>query len=195
VWPWEHVAFGYLCYAGVARVRRWRPPTDAAAVWLVVGTQFPDLVDKPLAWSLGVLPSGTTLAHSAFVALPMAAVAVLVGRRFDRPAAGAAFAVGYLSHLPADVLYPALLGRDLAVGAVLWPLVGTRYRPPVGFGVRFQALLGELLARLAGPAGPLYLAGEAGLLGLALLVWLADGAPGLGYLRAAVRAPRPTRDE
>jgi len=68
MWPWGHLAVGYLLWSVLVRDRRFRPPTGAETLLLAVGTQFPDAVDKPLAWSLGVLPNGRSLAHSVFLA-------------------------------------------------------------------------------------------------------------------------------
>jgi hypothetical protein len=194
VWPWEHAALGYLLYSVPARLlasgvaaRGERPWGErlapAALAALAVGTQAPDLVDKPLAWSVGALPSGTSLAHSVLVALPVTLLAVVAGRRRDS-AAGVAFAVGYWSHLLGDVVYPVAVGGGLAPGAVLWPLVRGPADPPVGLFARTGDLLGALAETLAGPRGRRYLAGEAVLLGGAALAWLVDGAPGTGLLRA-----------
>lgn len=189
MWPWEHLAVGYLGYAALRRAGGARgPPGGGPVLALGVATQLPDLVDKPLAWSLGVLPSGTSLAHSVLVAVPGAVVAVLVARRAGAPAYGAAVAVGWLSHLVGDVVYPVLLGGSPAVAAVLWPVVPA---PPGagGGGVLAQArrLFALFLAFLATPRGWRYLVGEAALLGLAGLVWLAEGAPGVDTVRGVVR--------
>ena len=63
MWPWDHLAFGYVWYTLASRGWDGRPPSNAAAIALAVGTQFPDLVDKPLAWWLDVLPAGRSLGH------------------------------------------------------------------------------------------------------------------------------------
>lgn len=187
MWPWEHLAVGFLGYVVVRRT--WGGSLRGGpVVALAVATQLPDLVDKPLAWSLGVLPSGTSLAHSLFVAVPASIVAVAASRRARRPAYGAALAVGWLSHLAGDALYPVLLGGPPAVGALLWPVVPA---PPGagGGGLLAQArrLFALFVAFLGTPRGRLYLLGEAALLGLAGLVWLVEGAPGVGLLRRALR--------
>jgi hypothetical protein len=75
MWPWGHLALGYLLYSPFARARFGRPPTDRATLLLAFGTQLPDLVDKPLAWRLDVLPAGRTLGHSL---LSVVAVSALV---------------------------------------------------------------------------------------------------------------------
>jgi hypothetical protein len=102
MWPWEHLAVGYLLYSASVRLRTGSGPGDGPALALALSTQFPDLVDKPLAWSLGVLPDGTTVAHSVFVAVP----AVVVVAALERGRAGGRYApaigIGYLSGLLAE---------------------------------------------------------------------------------------------
>ena len=61
MWPWEHLAFGYLLWSLWLRARGRSLPGDWEALVLVFATQLPDLVDKPLAWQLGVLPGGRSL--------------------------------------------------------------------------------------------------------------------------------------
>jgi hypothetical protein len=185
VWPWEHLAVGYVAFTLLARAFD-RPVDGASALAVALGTQFPDLVDKPLAWSFSVLPSGTTLAHSIFVAVPAAAAVVYVTRRRGYGTRGAAFAVGYLSHLPADVLYgPLTDGGPVTVDALLWPVV-TR-TPSNGEGLLTTVLyyVGEYRSFLATPRALYYLLFEATLVGLAVALWVADGAPGVGLLRRA----------
>ena len=48
MWPWEHLAIGYLAYSLLGRLAWRRPPTVGTAITVAFGTQFPDLVDKPL---------------------------------------------------------------------------------------------------------------------------------------------------
>lgn len=84
MWPWEHLAVGYIGYSLSVRLAGRGVPRPRPVVALAVGTQFPDLVDKPLSWTLGVLPSGHSLAHSLFAALPLATLAVTVGVALDR---------------------------------------------------------------------------------------------------------------
>ncbi|NHN46663.1 metal-dependent hydrolase [Halostella sp. JP-L12] len=123
MWPPGHLAVGYLAYALSRQYREGRSPEPAATVALAVGTQLPDLVDKPLSWTLAVLPTGRTLAHSVVTA---AAVTVIVGRyarAVDRAELGNAFAIGYGSHLLAD-LYAAVAAGDAETNLFLfWPIV------------------------------------------------------------------------
>ncbi|MXR40749.1 metal-dependent hydrolase [Halobaculum sp. WSA2] len=121
--PLGHLAIAYLWYAGYAAVGTHRLPARAALVPLAIGSQFPDLVDKPLAY-LDILISGRSLAHSLFT-FAICSIAVwwlarrLRGRWSDgtlperlRVVTPAAFAVGYLSHLLGDT-YRYLLAVDL----------------------------------------------------------------------------------
>ena len=48
MWPWEHLTIGYLAYSLLSRLAWRRPPTVGTAITVAFGTQFPDLVDKPL---------------------------------------------------------------------------------------------------------------------------------------------------
>ncbi|EMA36759.1 metal-dependent hydrolase [Halococcus hamelinensis] len=173
MWPWGHLAVGYLVYTGLARRRTDRPPTGEAALAAVFGTQFPDLVDKPLAWSFGVLPSGRSLAHSSLTALVVCGLVWLVARRRDRSRLAVAFAVGYATHLATDAIAPLLAGdlRDLAY--LGWPLLPLPTpEPGIGFLERFATM--ELTA---------YAWFQFALVVLALAVWVRDGRPGLGTLR------------
>jgi len=187
MWPWEHISVGYLLHSAVTRMLYRRPPSSLGALVVVLGTQFPDLIDKPGGWVFGVLPSGTSVAHSVFVAVPVSLAAVAVARRRSTPEVGVAFAIGYLSHLAGDVLFSVLIGQGPAFGAVLWPLG----EEPPGGTVSVLALVSRLFGRwveyLASPAGIGYVLFEVGLLAVAVAVWARDGTPGPG---AVVRARR-----
>ena len=43
MYPWGHLAVGYLCYSLGVRLCDQRPPAGVAMVPLTIGTQFPDL--------------------------------------------------------------------------------------------------------------------------------------------------------
>lgn len=176
MWPWGHLAVGYLLYSGLVHWRFDRAPSDAAALAVAFGTQFPDLVDKPLAWTFHVIPTGRSLAHSLLTAT---AVCLLVGwymKKRDRVALASAFTVGYISHLFADAIAPLLAGQYRYVTFLVWPLLEL---PPHEHGT-------SLLEQLSGFAfTPLVLAGVS-LLMFAFVVWLYDGRPGLSVLRGWV---------
>jgi len=169
MWPWAHLGFGYLLFRVTPAGRS--PPLDGAAVLAVAfGTQFPDLVDKPLAWYLSVLPSGRSLAHSLLAFVLVVVVARAVAGRYDRPAVAGGFGVGYLSHLAGDALGHVVAGELHYLTFLGWPLT-----PPPDYGVEpgLQTRLREFAVE------PTVVVG----LGLALIVavlWLRDGAPGVG---------------
>lgn len=192
MWPWEHLAFGYVLFSLLVRIGR-RRPDDASVYLLVLFTQFPDLVDKPLAWTFGILRSGLSVGHSVFVALSVSVVALALGHARGRTTAGGAAAVGYLSHLAGDLLYPVLTGGALRFDAVLWPLVTTSSIDGTGFVSRARYLLGNLEVVLAGEYGVLYAGFEVALLVAAAALWYADGCPGMpsvGTRPAHRRQPR-----
>ncbi|SIR19746.1 LexA-binding, inner membrane-associated putative hydrolase [Haladaptatus litoreus] len=180
MWPWEHLAFGYLAYSASRRLVTGKPPRSDAVVVLGLATQLPDLVDKPLAWTLSILPSGHSLAHSLLTALPLSAVALVLAHRARRTDIGVAFTVGYLSHLAGDIIYPIAVGKDPAPGFLLWPVVSV---PPdqssLGFLARFRSYFGDYLTYLNNPEIQSYLALELGLLSVVFFLWLVDGMPGV----------------
>lgn len=190
MWPWEHLAVGYLCYSLLTRAWTRTPPDWTGALALAVGTQFPDLIDKPLAWELGVLPSGNTLAHSLFTALPLSVLVLVLAKRLGALHIGAAFAVGYLLHLPGDMLYPVLYGDGLWVDFLLWPLVPAQAGQVSGFISEFQRLIERTVRFLSSPSGQLYLTLEAGLIASTVAVWYADGMPGVGAIRVTIARVR-----
>lgn len=179
MWPWEHLAFGYLLYSGYTRLRYGRPPEHVPVLALAVATQFPDFVDKPLAWTFDVLPTARSFGHSVFVAAAVVTLVAVVARRWGRPAVGSAVAIGYSSHLLGDVLYGVLRGGSVELGYLLWPLVRIPVRETPGFYERTLRLWSEFLTYLGSPAGRTYLALEMGFVIVVLLLWIADGWPGV----------------
>lgn len=194
MWPWEHLAVGYLLYSACCRLGWRRPPATRGTLVVGVASLLPDLVDKPLAWWLGVLPAGKSLAHSLLAFLPLAAFAVLLGVRAGSHRGSLAFVVGYASHLAGDVAYPLALRGELRAEFLLWPVL------PVGGGTEqvlphLRELLGAFIAFLATPRGTAYLAGELGLLAVTLAVWLFDGTPVLSALRPGRPSGKAGRGE
>lgn len=175
MWPWGHLAVGYLLYAAFTRSRYGRRPAGVATIALAVGTQFPDLVDKPLAWTVGVLPTGRTLAHTLLIAIPVCAAVYLLCKRSEDLGAvsGVAFGIGYVSHVLIDAI-PATLWGDLAeIRYLLWPLLSVP-----GYEDETPSLVGAFLAMDLSR----YMLFEFGLVGIALAVWWYDGRPGLSVV-------------
>ena len=183
MWPWGHLAVGYLLYSSLARVRYGRPPSGGEAIALAFGTQLPDLVDKPLAWGLGVLPGGRTLGHSLLTLAVVVSIVYAYWRYRGRPERGVAFGVGALSHPFADGLLALVQGHTQYVGYFFWPLFG---RPEYDT----EAIV---LTEAAGLEFTLYGFFQLGLVVLALVVWLSDGRPGLDTGRRLV-GDDPERD-
>lgn len=188
MWPWEHVAVGYLLYSLWLRALGREPPAERDTAVLVAATLLPDLVDKPLAWGAGLFPSGFAVAHSAFVAVPLGLAALALGRQYDRRRVGVAFLVGYWSHLLGDVLNPIRAGGRPVVVRVLWPVVETApYDTDYGLG-RGLVYLREFFATVprADPLDILLLYVLVPAATIAL--WALDGAPGTAWLRRLIGA-------
>jgi len=179
MWPWEHLAIGYLALSVSTHGVYGRRPGATEVLTVAVGTQFPDLVDKPLGWGLGILPSGTSLAHSLLFALPFVAVVGAIAHRYDRPQLALAFGIGYLFHLPADVAYGLLLYGNPHYGFLLWPLIPSNPTSTAGLVSQSSELFAKFVRALQTPAGKRFLVMEMALLGAAFSVWLFDGRPGL----------------
>ncbi|WP_435346650.1 metal-dependent hydrolase [Haloarchaeobius sp. HRN-SO-5] len=193
MWPWEHLAFGYVLYSLAAHTVWRRAPGGAETVALVLATQFPDLVDKPLSWGLELFPSGYAVGHSLLFAGPLATAVLVVAHRRGRLGVGTAFAVGYASHLAGDVLSPFLSGRPLGFERVLWPFVDfPAYETDRGFVGRFGYYVGRYLHEVAQPENLPFVLGYLALFGAVGVLWLTDGAPGV---REAVDALRGFVDE
>lgn len=177
--PWGHAAVGYLCYSFLIRVRDRRPPAGPAVIALAVGTQLPDLIDKPLAWSLGVLPSGRSLGHSLLFAAALGVVVWLVARRYDRQREGNALLLGHLSHVIVDATPALISGNWEEAGVLLWPITPAYQYPDemdrsiIGFFLELDVtalpLPGVILSVLA------------------IGVWVFDGRPGVDTLRNGLR--------
>ena len=187
MWPWEHAAIGYLVYSLGLRALGRDPPGDREAVGLLIATQVPDLVDKPLSWVFGVFHTGYALGHSALVALPVGVAALAASRARDRFRLGVAVVTGCWAHLVADVANPLRSGDVPLVERVLWPAVtGTPYEDDLGAS-RGLTYLSEFVGSLA-VLDPVTLVVVYLLLPLVTLaVWVSDGLPGIGSLRGLVR--------
>lgn len=186
MWPWGHLAVGYVAFSLFVRARLGRRPSARAALVLAVATQLPDLIDKPLAWQFGMLSNGIGVAHSLLVGVPIAVALGLGLRARDRPELGSALAIGYGSHVAGDLLFAALFSSPPYLPSFLWPLYGTPVSASPGFGPKVWDLLLTSRALLGSSTGRAYFLLVAILLVATLALWIDDGAPGLGPVRAFV---------
>jgi hypothetical protein len=178
MWPWAHAALGYLCYTLYLRLRTQERPAGRPVLVLALATQLPDLVDKPLAWYVDVLPYGRTLAHSVLLGGVVAALISLLLRRQGYNPESVAFAVGYYSHLFGDA-FGHLIGWNVAdLAFLLWPVL-----PIPGVESEVEGLLNHL-RDIEG--SPLFLFGLV-LTIVGLVAWYRDGTPGVRKLLALVR--------
>lgn len=177
--PWGHAAVGYLCVSVAVRHRCRVPPHGPAAIAVAIGTQLPDLIDKPLAWTFGLTPSGRSLAHSLAFLAGLSVLVWLLATRYDRRLEGSAFVGAYLSHVLVDMLPAALAGEWAKLGALLWPITPV-YRYPDELN---RSIIGFFLE--LEPAELVSL--ELGITAVALALWAYDGTPGI---RTALRAVR-----
>lgn len=184
MWPLGHVAVAYLCYALATRVRLDAPPGGVAVLFLVVGSQFPDLLDKPLAWYLGALPTGRTLGHSLLLLVPLSIGLYLLARRYGRPEYGVAFAIGALSHTIVDAL-PVLWDPEETGAHLLWPLT-----PVEPYESGAPSVLELFFESLSDP----YFLSEFVLAAIAFVYWRRHGYPGLEVVRGLLERVPPVAD-
>lgn len=188
MYPPGHLAFGYVCYSLLSYGTRRRPPRGDATLVLAFGTQFPDLVDKPLAM-VGILRYGRSLAHSAVTVAVVAALLWFLTSQVPRYRwLVVPFVVGMFSHTVSDfastILYGSLMGATFEF--LFWPL--TVDVPPYTLadlsdyssfpGVTYLETSFEFVIELFRVQGHAVWVVAAGAL------WYVDGKPGLSELKA-----------
>lgn len=179
--PWEHAMLGYVAYSILLRVLQSAPPTPTETVAVGFASVLPDLVDKPLAWQYDLFLSGHAVGHSVFVAVPVSVAFLFVAWRRGWTRAGVGFGIGYLFHLPGDLLGQYLRGGPIPFHRVLWPLrhEGSGYE--AGFREELIENLVEysqwLLRELSSGDPEPYLFVLFGLGVASGLLWVADGMP------------------
>lgn len=156
MYPSEHflivavpvVLFTYLCNQ--------RLPSRQLFGVAFLASQFPDLIDKPLAHVFGLIPSGRVFMHSFPSVFPLWLVVGVYAWRTERSRAGAVFILGHLSHLLADN-HNALFGSSPRIpDELLWPLVSVPQRPlipgwagPGSINVRLWTLFSAMVLVVA----------------------------------------------
>lgn len=172
--PIVHPVVGYLCYAGYTRARLGTQPQGEATICAVFAAVLPDLIDQPL-WLIGITPVGRTFAHSLFGTVLLVGTFGYIAHRRGRPDLGVAFAIGYGSHIVADIPWHVLAGDYHELGFLLWPVTAM----PAYSGVKTLATIGTLDVTTLLFEGAIFVVGVA--------VWWNDGRPGLDVIRQYVR--------
>lgn len=171
--PLGHVAVAYAVFSLTRR--NGSTPTTGTTMAVVVGSQLPDVVDKPLAWGLHLLPTGRTLGHSLLTA---GVVVLLLWYTLPvRRNLVVALAVGWCSHTIADMLTTMLAGATPSWGTLLWPLTPVPpYETELSAVARISAVDVLAVSVL-----------ELSLFSVAVLLWYRDGRPGIDTLRVVAR--------
>ena len=181
MWPWGHLAVAYLLYSALTRWKDSSVSGGLAVFALAVGSQFPDLIDKPLGWSLGVLPGGRTLAHSVFLAAVLIPFIYMLATEYSQSEPATAFIVGYVVHLLTDIPPSVASGGFEDLTFLFWPVLEQPEYEEVD-----SILDGFLRYSMGG-----YEWAQLALLALAIVVWYRDGRPGIAYVQLQLERFNP----
>lgn len=182
MWPWTHAVFGYACASLANRAVFGRGPSDAPALVAVFAAVLPDLVDKPLAWTVGVVETGYGPAHSVLVGLPLVAAGAVWLWYSERPDVGLALGVGYLSHLLGDLGFQYVDEGELVLSVVLWPVAPSAPDSTGGVVEHVVFFFARYAADVRTGDAAMYLVATM-LLALATVgLWVVDGMPVLRLL-------------
>lgn len=188
MWPWEHVVVGYLAYSVFCRLGYRDTPGGAGAFVVVVASVLPDLIDKPLAWSLEIVETGYAVGHSMFFAGPLVVGVWIACRLRGWRRVGAAFGLGYLLHLPGDLLYLIVVNDSFTPGIMLWPVASVETAGHSHGVVRETIVrLGQFKMDFLAGELSLYIRVQLVLTGLVAVLWVFDGAPVLQEVLEATR--------
>ncbi|WP_254538789.1 metal-dependent hydrolase [Halomarina litorea] len=171
---WVHAAVAYLSYRTVVR-RVWeKQPHGDDIIALCGGALLPDLIDKPLTLVISSLPS-RSVAHSLFVTVVLIAAMGTLAKRRGKREFGAVFALGYLSHLGADLVDYVFIPEETIL-FLFWPVV-TEYH--------HISTIGDLLALLSSTP---YVLAQTVVTLVASALWIHDGKPGYSFSKRS-RSP------
>ena len=158
-----------MVWSGTTRISLNRPPNDREVWVLCLGTQLPDLIDKPLTWTVGILPAGRSLGHSLLTVAALFALLYVTAERRNVRTFAVAFGVGHLSHSLADAYRPLVEGRYGDLGYLLWPV----FEGPADGPGR------SIVGHLRGLTVDSFLGYQSWIVAVLLALWLYDGTPGL----------------
>lgn len=166
--PWAHAGVGYLAYSLGLGVLKNKRPNGTSTFVVIFGTQLPDFVDKPLAWTFGILPRGRMFMHSLLFIGLLVVIVSFITWRIDKLEIGAAFGVSILSHPLADAMFIFFGGDFSALAFLFWPLTTPAvYDGPTGFSLLIDTGSGE------------YFWFQTIITILASARWVSDGFPGM----------------
>lgn len=123
--PVSHCLIALVPVVTYVVLRDQRPPSRSVLFATVVGSQFPDLVDKPLAYQLSVIPNGRMFAHSLLVVTTVSLVVLRLAthEHIDHRRAVRAFVFAYLTHVAGDFSGELLTPHRPFPSNLLWPFV------------------------------------------------------------------------
>jgi len=124
--PPEHFLAAFVPVLAYFAIRYRQFPSVGVVFVVFVGSQFPDLIDKPLSLA-NVIPWGRVFIHSLPFAIPIAAVVLWYAVATNQQHLGGGFVFAYLLHIPGD-WYGRLLSGDIPPD-LLWPIMSIPAHP------------------------------------------------------------------
>jgi len=119
--PHEHFLLACLPVVGYVALRHRRFPSKRVLGAVLLGSLMPDLIDKPLAYQLELIPHGRVFLHSLPIIIPVVTVVLIYAWATDRLRMGLGYAVGHLLHPLGDFQQTILAGT--IPQPLLWPFV------------------------------------------------------------------------
>lgn len=131
MFPHQHFIVAIVPVVAYIIVFDRRFPTIHLMGIVFLGSQFPDLVDKPLAHQFVMLPSGRVFMHSIPIVLPFLLVLGVYGWKTNRLRLSMAFAFAHLSHVFTDHLSALLSPNPQLPPELLWPILPPTASPVI----------------------------------------------------------------
>lgn len=193
MWPWGHLAFGYILFTVYHRVRFSIPPSGFVVLSLVFGTQFPDIVDKPLAYWFHVIPEGRLFAHTLTFAVPLSIILFVIGIQTKNREYIQAFIFGWYSHILADSWKGLITLNFERLSFLLWPILEAPDYPSDSLTDH----LNKLILNLQNVNIDSILSGRSGgfiyqliFFFIVLAIWILEGYPGLKWIIQKINRQR-----
>ena len=127
--PVQQFIISFLPVFAYVLVRDRELPSLRLVSVVFVGSQFPDLIDKPLAHELSLIPSGRVFMHSLPFAIPLVILIGVYGWKTDRIRESGVFTFAYFSHLFADNREELLGPESQTPSDLFWPFLPPVSRP------------------------------------------------------------------